>query len=83
MFILSGFADEIHESMDEQIRVLKELNIHSIEVRGVDGRNISTLTLEETQALYEKLTANGITVSAIGSPLGKISMKDDFEPHLA
>ena len=83
MFYLSGFADEIHESMDEQIRVLKELNIRSIEVRGVDGRNISTLTLEETQALYEKLTANGISVSAIGSPLGKISMNDPFEPHLA
>ncbi len=82
MFYLSGFADEIHESMDEQIRVLKELNIHSIEVRGVDGRNISTLTLEETQALYEKLTANGISVSAIGSPLGKISLDDPFEPHL-
>ena len=82
MFYLSGFADEIHESMDEQIRVLKELNIRSIEVRGVDGRNISTLSLEETQALYEKLTANGISVSAIGSPLGKISMNDAFEPHL-
>jgi len=83
MFYLSGFADEIHESIDEQIRVLKELNIHSIEVRGVDGRNISTLTLDETQALYEKLTVNGISVSAIGSPLGKISLDDPFEPHLA
>ncbi|MBQ7016527.1 MAG: sugar phosphate isomerase/epimerase [Firmicutes bacterium] len=83
MFYLSGFADEIHESIDEQIRVLKELNIHSIEVRGVDGRNISTLTLDETQSLYEKLTVNGISVSAIGSPLGKISLDDPFEPHLA
>ena len=83
MFYLSGFADEIHESIDEQIRVLKELNIHSIEVRGVDGRNISTLSLEETQALADKLTNNGISVSAIGSPLGKISLNDPFEPHLA
>ena len=82
MFYLSGFADEIHESIDEQIRVLKELNIHSIEVRGVDGRNISTLSLEETQALADKLTNNGISVSAIGSPLGKISLNDPFEPHL-
>ncbi len=83
MFYLSGFADEIHESTDEQIRVLKELNLHSIEVRGVDGRNISTLTLEETQALADKLAANGIHVSAIGSPLGKISLNDPFEPHLS
>ena len=51
MFYLSGFADEIHESIDEQIRVLNELNIHSIEVRGVNGRNISTLSLEELQKM--------------------------------
>lgn len=82
MFTLSGFADEIHESMDQQIRVLSELGIGAIELRGVDGRNISSLTLEETQALHQKLQQHGITVSAIGSPLGKISMKDDFEPHL-
>ena len=82
MFYLSGFADEIHESMDKQIDALQKLGIHSIEVRGVDGRNISTLTLEETQTLYEKLSANGISVSAIGSPLGKISLNDPFEPHL-
>ena len=83
MFYLSGFADEIHESIDEQIRVLRELNIHSIEVRGVNGRNISTLSLEETKDLSQKLSENGISVSAIGSPLGKISMNDEFEPHLA
>lgn len=83
MFYLSGFADEIHESVKEQLRVLKELDIRSIEVRGIDGRNLSTLTLEETQALSETLSANGISVSAIGSPLGKISLNDPFEPHLA
>ena len=83
MFYLSGFADEIHESIDEQIRVLNELGIHSIELRGVNGKNISTLTLEETEALHQKLKENGISVSAIGSPLGKISLQDPFQPHLA
>lgn len=83
MFYLSGFADEIHESVDTQLRVMDELGIHALEVRGVDGRNLSQLTLEETEELHHKLTQHGFTVSAIGSPLGKISLKDPFEPHLA
>lgn len=83
MFTLSGFADEIHESVDQQLLTLEELDIRALEVRGVDGRNISELTLEETRALHNKLSSCGFTVSAIGSPLGKISLKDPFEPHLA
>lgn len=80
---LSGFADEISPSVDIQIRAMKDLDIHAFEVRGVDGKNISQLTLEETKALHQKLSRNGIVVSALGSPLGKISLSDDFAPHLA
>lgn len=82
MFVLSGFADEIDPRMDEQIRVLNDLNIHHVELRGVDGTNIADLSLEETEALKKKLDLGGIKVSAIGSPLGKISIHDDFAPHL-
>lgn len=80
---LSGFADEINPLMDVQLRVLNDLGIRFIELRGVDGNNITSLTLEETEALKKKLDANGVQVSAIGSPLGKISVHDEFEPHLA
>ena len=82
-FILSGFADEIDPSMDVQIRALKKLGIRYVELRGVDGRNITSLTEEETVRLKEKLDAASRGVSAIGSPLGKISIYDDFAPHLA
>ena len=80
---LSGFADEINPLMDVQLRVLNDLGIRFIELRGVDGNNITSLTLEETETLKKKLEANGVQVSAIGSPLGKISIHDEFEPHLA
>ena len=33
--VLSGFADEIDPSLDEQIRVLKKLGMNHIEMRGV------------------------------------------------
>ena len=37
---------------------------------------------EEAKALKERLDANGIAISAVGSPIGKISITDPFEPHL-
>lgn len=83
MFIFSGFADEIDPMIDHQIPVLKDLGIRYIELRGVDGTNISMLSEEETIQLKHRLDRAGIKVSAIGSPLGKISIKDDFTDHLA
>lgn len=80
-FIISSFADEIANDLDGQIATLLELNIHHVEMRGVNGKNFVDHSLEEAKAVKEKLDANGIKLSAIGSPLGKIGINDDFEPH--
>ncbi len=82
-FFLSGFADEMDASLDAQIRGLKDLDIGHIEVRGVDGRNISEYSPEEAKAIKQKLDAGGISVSAIGSPIGKIGILEDMDAHLA
>ncbi len=82
MFTLSGFADEIDPDIKIQLGALNEWNIRYIELRGVNGRNITDLSLEETQQLKALLDREGIRVSAIGSPLGKIRITDPFEPHL-
>ena len=37
---------------------------------------------DEAKALKEKLDANGLRIWSIGSPLGKINIKDAMEPHL-
>ena len=58
---LSGFADEINPLMDVQLRVLNDLGIRFIELRGVDGNNITSLTLEETEAL--KKTACSVSTT--------------------
>jgi len=80
--IFSGFADEASPVLTKQLELLHELQIPHIELRGVDGKNISELTLEETKALHQRLEEAKITVSAIGSPLGKIKISDDFDAHL-
>lgn len=82
-FTISAFADEINEEVNEQIRVLKETGIHHIEIRGLDGKNVSELTETEAKAYKAKFDEKGIRVSSIGSPIGKIGIKDPFEEHLA
>ena len=79
---LSGFSDEISPDFDQQLKVISQLGIKYIEIRGVDGKNISELTPQEVEQVKAKLDAAGVQVSSIGSPIGKISITDDFAPHL-
>lgn len=78
---ISGFSDEISQSVDMQFDVLNKLGIRYFEPRGIDGKNISALTDEEVILLKEKMNKAGIKVSSIGSPIGKIKLTDPFEPH--
>ena len=80
-FILTGFADEASKDLDGQIAALKRNGMSYFEPRGINGKNISDFTVEEAKELKAKLDAEGIKVSSIGSPFGKIEIDDDFEPH--
>ena len=81
-FIFSGFADEISESFDEQLSALKKLNIHMIELRGVDGKSFVSLSDEELSVVKLKLADANIKISALGSPIGKFTLGENFEEHL-
>jgi len=81
-FILSAFADEIDASLTKQIEELKKYDIYYIEMRGVNGKNITKHTVEEMKEVKKQLDDNGFKVSAVGSPIGKIKITDPFEPHL-
>ena len=80
-FILSAFADEADKLLDGQIEALHEAGIGCVELRGVDGKNVKDLSEDEAQSVRQRLDAAGIRVSSMGSPFGKISVNDDFEPH--
>ena len=80
---ISGFADEIAESVDTQFEVLNKLGMGYFEPRGIDGKNISRLTNEEVAHLKERMEAAGIKISSIGSPIGKMKLEDDFTEHFA
>ena len=81
-FIISGFSDEIDDSIDVQFQTLNALGIEYFEPRGIDGKNVSTLNHAEAKALRSKMDSYSIKASSIGSPIGKIDIEDDFASHL-
>src|SRR5512143_1424715 len=81
-FTISAFGDEISPHLDEQISVLLDQDIHHLEFRGMEGIGIIDYPLSEVKAAYRKLMDAGIRVSAVGSPIGKIPITEDFSPHL-
>ena len=82
-FILSAFADEASPRLSEQLIALKDANIGSIEMRGVDGKSVKDLTFEEARKVRAQLDAAGIRLASMGSPFGKIGILDGFDAHMA
>ncbi|NED98172.1 sugar phosphate isomerase/epimerase [Phytoactinopolyspora alkaliphila] len=83
MWTLSGFADEISPDLDEQCRVLNELGIGHIEFRSAWDTNVLDLDDDQLKAVAMTLATHGIRTSSIGSPIGKIGIRDAFDAHLA
>lgn len=79
--ILSAFADEYADNLKEQCEALNKFGIENIEIRGVNGKNVSVLTESEVKETKKTLDDYGIKVSSIGSPLGKIDIKGDLNGH--
>lgn len=79
---IAAFADEAGSELSTQIQALNRAGIDRIEIRGVDGTPFVNRTACEAKEISDRLSENGIKVWSVGSPLGKISVKDDFAPHL-
>ena len=82
MWTLSGFIDEISNDFSEQCKVAAGLGLRYVEVRSAWGTNILDLDDAQMATVRETLAEHGLKVSSIGSPIGKISIDDEFPPHL-
>lgn len=78
-WVLSAIADEAGDSCEEQIKALRRAGMVHIDIRGMDGYNISAMPANHAREVKKKLDNAGITVNMLGSPLGKIDISDDFE----
>ena len=81
-FTLAAFADEADSAIEGQIKALSDNGIRHLEIRGVDGVNISKITKEKAKSVRNMLDSHGISVWSIGSPYGKIKITDAFSSHL-
>ena len=80
-FTLSGFADEIDPDLETQLDLLEQLEIDYFDLRGVNDTNVLDLSDDDLEYVRDTIDERGISVSSIGSPIGKIDITDDFEPH--
>ena len=82
MIRLSAFSDEAAKDLSGQIAALKRNGISLMEIRGVDGKNVSSLTDAEALEYKKILDENGIGVWSIGSPIGKVDIETDICEYL-
>ena len=79
---LSAFADEVTEDFLAQVEYLARQGVGYIEPRFVNKKNIMDLTKAELGEAKQMILDQGLKVSAIGSPIGKVALDEPFEPHL-
>ena len=79
---LCAFDDEADAMLTGQIAAMQRNGISLLEIRGVDGQNISVLSPAKVREVANLLSDNGLKVWSIGSPTGKITLRDDWKAHL-
>jgi len=78
-FTLSAFGDEIADDLRGQLQLLRELRIGYLELRGVWGKNVLYLEDDEIACVRQTCAEHSISVSCIGSPVGKSPITDPIE----
>ncbi len=82
MITFSAFADEIGSDLDLQMDTCEANGVKCIDVRGIDNINCSKMTLAQVAEYSGRLADRDFAVPCLGSPIGKITMDDDFDEHL-
>ena len=80
---LTGFADEAGQDFAIQIKATKELGWKFIEARGINGKNLATLTDEEFDTVCGQLDEAGVQINCFGSGIANWSRhprkEEDFQ----
>ena len=74
---ISGFADEISQDFDQQLKTVTDLGMKYICIRSAEHKGIADYTPEEVRTvLLPKLRAAGVGVSSLGTAIGKVEVDD-------
>jgi sugar phosphate isomerase/epimerase len=82
MWTLSGFSDEISPDLEQQCALVRRLGMTHLEFRSAWETNVLDLDSDQLTAARAILDRHGLSVSSIGSPIGKIFIDEDFDAHL-
>lgn len=80
--LLSGFADEAanQKTLDQQFSALAALGMRYFSIRFVDAgngiKNVMALEPDELETVKQKIQEYGLSVSSLGSPIGKVKLCD-------
>ena len=72
-----AFADEASPLIDGQITAMLRNSLQGLEIRNVDGENISAISLDKAREVRAKLDDKGLSVWSLGSPIGKTGIEQD------
>ena len=78
-----AFADEASGQIGGQIDAMLRNGLDGLEIRNVDGQNISDISADKAREVRRMLDDAGLKVWSVGSPIGKISIEEEsFPAHL-
>ncbi len=79
---LSGISDEAGQSIDAQLKAHKDLGWDHLELRMVDGQNLTMLPDAAFDVVYEKVTAAGMKVSCFSSAIANWARPISCAPNI-
>ncbi|MCC3373610.1 sugar phosphate isomerase/epimerase [Cohnella sp. REN36] len=71
---LGVLTDEVSERLDEALDWTKEQGLKHVELRVVDGLNVTALSDEQAMDIRRRVEARGLFVSTVASPLFKCAL---------
>ena len=78
----TGISDEAGQAIDVQIKAHRELGWTHLELRLVDGENLTAVSDEKFDEVYEKVTAADMGVSCFGSALANWARPITCDPQI-
>jgi len=78
----SGISDEAGQAIDVQIQAHQELGWAHLELRMIDGENLTAVSDEKFEEVYEKVTAAGMSVSCFGSAIANWARPITCDPQI-
>lgn len=78
----SGISDEAGQGIDSQIKAHRELGWTHLELRMIDGQNLTMLPDAAFDAVFEKVTAAGMKVSCFASAIANWARPITCDPNI-